>query len=47
MKQLTRERDQIVAERVVIDNQIHAEKVETYPNSNSLKRLNARRKAAL
>ncbi len=44
MKQLTRERDQIVAERVVIDNQIHAEKAEAYPNANSLKRLNARRK---
>lgn len=44
MKQLTRERDQIVAERVVIDNQLHAEKAEAYPNANSLKRLNARRK---
>lgn len=44
LRQLTRERDQIVAERVVIDNQLHAEKVEAYPNASSLKRLNARRK---
>jgi transposase len=44
MKQLTRERDQIVDERTVIKNQIHAENVEAYPNKNSLKRLNARRK---
>lgn len=44
LRQLTRERDQIVAERVVIDNQIHAEKTEAYPNANSLKRLTTRRK---
>lgn len=42
MRQLTRERDQIVAERVVIKNQIHAETAEVYPNKNSLKRLKAR-----
>jgi len=40
--QLTRERDQIVAERVVIKNQIHAEKAEAEPNARSLERLNAR-----
>ena len=44
LKQLTRERDQIVAERVTIDNQTHAEKTEAFPNANSLKRLDARRK---
>jgi transposase len=44
LRQLTRERDQIVAERVTVDNQIHAEKAEAYPNENSLKRLNVRRK---
>lgn len=43
MKQLTRERDQIVAERVTIKNQIHAENTEAYPNLNSLKRLKARK----
>ncbi len=42
LKQLTRERDQIVDERTVIKNQIHAEKSEAYPNANTLKRLNER-----
>lgn len=40
--QLTRERDQIVDERVVIKNQIHAEKSEVYPNQKSLQRLSKR-----
>lgn len=44
MKQLTRERDQIVAERTTIKNQIHAEKTEAFPNPNSLKRLKSREK---
>ena len=44
MKQLTRERDQIIAERTTIKNQIHAEKTEAFPNTNSLKRLKARKK---
>jgi transposase len=42
LKQLTRERDQIVSERVVIKNQIHAEISESEPNKNSIKRLQAR-----
>lgn len=42
IKQLTRERDQIVDERTIVKNQIHAEKSEAYPNANTLKRLNAR-----
>lgn len=42
LKQLTRERDQLVNERVVIKNQLHAEKAEAYPNKNSIKRLNQR-----
>lgn len=42
IKQLTRERDQIVSERTVIKNQLHAENSEAFPNSNSLKRLNNR-----
>jgi len=42
LKQLTRERDQIVSERVVIKNQIHAEASESEPNKNSIKRLRAR-----
>lgn len=42
LKQLTRERDQIVFERSAIKNQIHAEESEAEPNENSLKRLKAR-----
>lgn len=42
--QLTRERNQVVEERVVIKNQIHAEKSEAEPNARSLKRLNERLK---
>lgn len=44
IKQLTREREQIVAERTVIKNQLHAENSEAFPNPNSLKRLNKRLK---
>lgn len=42
LQQLTRERDQIVSERVAVKNQLHAEKSEAEPHPNSLKRLNAR-----
>lgn len=42
LQQLTRERDQIVSERVVVKNQLHAEKSEAEPHQNSIKRLNAR-----
>lgn len=42
IRQLTRERDQIVAERTVLKNQLHAESVEAYPNKNSVKRINVR-----
>ena len=44
LQQLTRERDQIVAERVVIKNQLHAENTEYMPNINSIKRLETRLK---
>jgi transposase len=40
--QLTRERDQIVAERSMVKNQLHAEEVEAVPNTRSLKRLKQR-----
>jgi transposase len=40
--QLTRERDQIVGERVSVKNMLHAENAEAYPNANSLKRMKAR-----
>jgi len=42
LQQLTRERDQIVEERVMVKNQLHAEKVEAEPNKGSLKRMAAR-----
>ena len=42
LQQLTRERDQIVMERVMIKNQLHAEQAEAEPNERSLERLNER-----
>lgn len=42
LKQLTRERDQIVAERTVAKNQLHAEKAGAFPNQRSIARLNQR-----
>lgn len=44
LKQLTRERDQLVLERTVIKNQLHAEETEAIPNKGSLSRLNERMK---
>jgi transposase len=42
LKQLTRERDQIIAERTVAKNQLHAENAEAFPNERSITRLNQR-----
>ena len=42
MGELTRERDQLIDERTVIKNQIHAEKAGAFPNPRSLKRFNVR-----
>ena len=39
LKQLTRERDQLIADRTVLKNQLHAEKAEAFPNSSSIKRV--------
>ncbi len=39
LKQLTRERDQIIAERTVTKNQLHAENVEAFPNEKAIGRL--------
>jgi len=41
LQQLTRERDQIVTERTVAKNRLHAETNEAFPNQSSIKRLNA------
>ena len=42
LQQLTRERDQIVSERVIAKNQLHAESSEAEPNLMTLKRINER-----
>lgn len=39
LKQLTRERDQIVEIRTIAKNQLHAEKAEAFPNPSSLARI--------
>lgn len=39
LRQLTRERDQIVQARTMVKNQLHAEKSEAEPNQSSLKRM--------
>lgn len=38
LKQLSREREQLIKERTMIKNQLHAEKTEAEPNKSSLKR---------
>ncbi len=40
LQQLTRERDQIVEERTVAKNRLHAEESESFPNPGSLRRIN-------
>jgi transposase len=42
MKQLTRERDQIVEERSMVKNHLHAEESEAFPNKSSLTRIKER-----
>src|SRR5258706_4579262 len=42
LRQLTRERDQLVQERTMIKNQLHAEQTESDPNSSTLKRIKQR-----
>lgn len=42
LRQLTHERDQIVAERTLLKNQLHAELAEAYPNDRSVCRVNIR-----
>ncbi len=40
LRQLTRERDQLVENRTMIKNQLHAEKSEAEPNKDSVTRMN-------
>lgn len=42
LKQLTRERDQLIAERTLLKNQLHAELAEAFPNQRSVNRINSR-----
>jgi len=42
LKQLTRERDQLIAERTIIKNQLHAEQAEAHPSEYSISRMNER-----
>jgi transposase len=42
LKQLTREREQIIEERTIVKNQLHAEEAEAQPNERSVSRLRAR-----
>jgi transposase len=42
LKQLTRERDQLITDRTVLKNQLHAEKAEAFPNESSIKRVTKR-----
>lgn len=42
LRQLTRERDQLVQERTIVKNQLHAEEAEAYPGQSSIKRIKAR-----
>lgn len=42
LQQLTRERDQIVFERAMVKNHLHAEQAEAEPNESSMLRINAR-----
>lgn len=39
LQQLTRERGQIVDERTMVKNRLHAEKSEAYPNASSISRM--------
>jgi transposase len=42
LRQLTRERDQLVQERTIIKNQLHAEQAEAEPSNSSILRMNKR-----
>jgi len=42
LRQLTRERDQLVAERTMVKNQLHAEQAEAEPNKGSVERIKKR-----
>lgn len=43
VRQLTRERDQLIQERTMVSNQLHAEKAEAEPGADSIRRMNIRK----
>jgi transposase len=42
LRQITRERDQLIAERTILKNQLHAEQVEAYPSEQTINRIKIR-----
>jgi transposase len=46
LRQITRERDQLIAERTILKNQLHAEEVEAYPSVKTVIRIKVRIKMA-
>jgi transposase len=42
LRQKTRERDQLVGERTLVKNQLHAEQSEAYPSKESVRRMKTR-----
>jgi transposase len=42
LRQVTRERDQLIAERTMLKNQLHAEQVEAYPSEQTISRIKIR-----
>lgn len=42
LRQLTRERDQLIAERTMLKNQLHAEQIEAYPSKTIIGRMRSR-----
>jgi transposase len=42
LRQITRERDQLIAERTILKNQLHAEQIEAYPSEQTISRIRIR-----
>src|SRR5690606_22458089 len=42
LRQITRERDQIITERTMAKNKLHAEQAGAYPNERTITRIQAR-----
>jgi transposase len=42
LRQVTRERDQLIAERTMLKNQLHAEQIEAYPSEQIISRIRIR-----